>query len=408
MCGTSDSIQHEGCTYLCPHGCLAEGALPWMHNGADLIAAVCSPGCQGNEQCPTHSSCATDVCKCDTGYKNCGAYCCPDVNSQVPDTGSVGPMLSIAVDNASRLHVIYGANGQGGLMHAVRDGANWTVETIDATTDCTELSAAIDASDRIHIVCVVVDFVNGVSDKLQYIHQTSVGWDQTTATTSGSLEVFPSIAVDHLATPHIVYNDDHAGLVHIRLANGSWVTEPIDPTSGNRKGTSLAADSQGKLHLSYWGEPAGIRYGVRDTTWTLESVEADSQSMYGITTSIRATATAQPRVAYSRSANKRVNLMLAARDTAWHAEVVQDIAGETGGPTLALDGANNARVCHWVADLAPNRYYVVCLQNNGSQWVAEALAAENGEVKSLSSAIDSSDRMNVCYVASNALRCFQL
>ncbi|MFB3888040.1 MAG: 6-bladed beta-propeller [Candidatus Bathyarchaeia archaeon] len=154
-------------------------------------------------------------------------------------------------------------------------------------------------------------------------------------------------------------------------ASLSWGNRPVDSAANVGQWSSLALDSAGRPHISYYDNSTfDLKYARwNGSAWAVETVDSDGD--VGRYSSIALDSAGNPRIAYNNVSNGDLKY---AKDinpnpniTSWVTEVV-DNAGNLGyGPSLALDSAGNPRIAY--NDLSQYSYI--------SQW--GTLGAGNGE-----------------------------
>ena len=156
---------------------------------------------------------------------------------------------------------------------------------------------------------------------------------------------------------------------------GAWVIETVDSAGEVGKGTSLALDSSGNPHISYYDETnENLKYAHWDgSSWQIEIVDSSLQE-YGGDTSLTLDSSDNPHISYYDDTNE--NLKYARWDgTDWVIEVV-DSAEEVGKYTsLALDFENNPHISYFDESNEDLKY----ARWDGFDWQIETVDSE-GEV----------------------------
>ncbi|MDX1812115.1 MAG: CFI-box-CTERM domain-containing protein, partial [Gammaproteobacteria bacterium] len=119
---------------------------------------------------------------------------------------------------------------------------------------------ALDSNGKVH-VSYLYEYFNNVAEKqLRYVTNASGSWQAEAVDASGLVGEYSSIAIDSNNTVHISYFDlDNGDLKYAKGSAGSWEIETVDADGYVGMYTSLALDSKDNVHISYYG-------------WTTESV----------------------------------------------------------------------------------------------------------------------------------------
>lgn len=180
----------------------------------------------------------------------------PWVKTTIDTSGTVGQYNSIAVDSVnSRVHIVYGDLDNGSLKYATNTiGAtgNWITETIEnGITGQVHSSIVVDSNGTCYIA------YQAQTSTLKYVTGSLNSWATPVTLDSGGVVSDTSIALDSSNNVHISYY--LGGLTTIKYATnsgGSWsVRELTDSYSGTKgKHTSIAIDSNDNIHISYYKE----------------------------------------------------------------------------------------------------------------------------------------------------------
>lgn len=174
-----------------------------------------------------------------------------DVVATFTDFGCYGPgRLSLAVATGGSARVVYaGGNPDYGLVYATNQSGSWSVSTIDSIY-VTSVSSAVDANGKVHVAYA------DNTGRLNYANDTSGAWAVGLIEGEGSPD-YPSLAIDSAGKSHVSYFNRSAG--EIRYATnlaGAWRILRIDAIGSEapytRAATALALDSQTKVHISYF------------------------------------------------------------------------------------------------------------------------------------------------------------
>jgi hypothetical protein len=124
--------------------------------------------------------------------------------------------------------------------------ASWTTEAVDASKDFTNFyqrAIAIDSNDHPHIAYG--------GDHLYHAYHDGTEWHYETVDSSTRVGWYASIALDSSGNVHIsYYNRSNGDLKYATDASGAWVTSTIDSAGSVGRYSSIAIDSNDKVHIS--------------------------------------------------------------------------------------------------------------------------------------------------------------
>lgn len=258
----------------------------------------------------------------DPLYPSCVKYAWWTGSSWITQTvgGSlytVGDYTSLALDRSDGPHIMHRWSGVklSGLTYAWWTGTEWSQRRVhpDAFT-CSRghASLALDTDGNPHISHLCYSYFDRFPAYLEYVRWTESGWvTQTVAieTEIGSYTLYTSLALDSLGNPHISYQgsaslwEDVGDLKYAQWTGGKWVTQIVDSEGAVGKYTSLALDSDGNPHISYYDATNGsLKYAWwTGTSWLIQTV--DSQGDVGRYTSLALDGAGNPHISYYDSTN---------------------------------------------------------------------------------------------------------
>lgn len=242
---------------------------------------------------------------------------------------------SIAVDFNGKIHISYYEWLNKYLKYATNASGVWTFYTVDSSGDAGSYnSIAVDSNGWAHIA-----YYDSIAKDLKYATNASGSWVTFTVDSTGNVGRSASIALDSNNNPHILYretlpslllvlkyavyngsswsfeypgggslgtgtnflrldagNKAHAaieGVTYSTNKTGSWVFETIN--SGTNP--SLALDSSGKAHISFYTGTGDIGYATNKSGQWSASI-ADNQGDVGLFSAIAVDSTGGIHIAY--------------------------------------------------------------------------------------------------------------
>jgi hypothetical protein len=219
-----------------------------------------------------------------------------------------------------------------------------------------------------------------------------------------------SIVTDGNNRPHISYLgfesaavDARYGLKYAHWNGAKWVITFLDQTGKTEDvETSIALDSQGNPHISYYeGGGRNLKYAYYDgdsQAWVKEFV--DQAGDVGMTNSLRLDSDDLPRIAYWDNDNDRVRY---ARfdGTIWNFSTVETLTCTsplTQRVSLALDTTNRPHVSYH--DCASPTRLKYALQVSGT-WTPEVVEEGNNSGLCSSIEVDDQNRPHISYRSGN-------
>jgi putative cofactor-binding repeat protein len=167
---------------------------------------------------------------------------------------SCGAYTSLALDSLGNPHICYMQSIPTSLKYAHYDGSAWHVETVDSGGAGVgfDTSIAVDSAGRVHIS--YFSFIPGTFKcYLKYALSSGSGWEITTVDAGNGTGQDTSLALDSYGNPHISYYDAGDGDLRYAWWNGSaWNIRVIDSGGDVGSGTSLALDTDDEAHISYY------------------------------------------------------------------------------------------------------------------------------------------------------------
>lgn len=199
---------------------------------------------------------------------------------QTVDSGNdVGEHASLAVDSADLPHIAYSDETLHTVKYARRAGVTWQIATIapmSAATQSISLDLALDSANRPHI-CYYDDLV----DALKHAYYDGTAWHLETV--ASGLSSYNgqgcSIAIDSQDMPRITYRD--LGLFYAFRDDVQWHTTEVDNDffAGQESCLALTTDNQPRIVYSDWDYPnQDLRYAYfNGFDWEIEKADTSTQ-----------------------------------------------------------------------------------------------------------------------------------
>ena len=179
--------------------------------------------------------------------------------------------VDIAVDSDGACHISYYDDTTFEIRYATNVSGAWETEVVDLDNVVgTHNSILVDRTDFVHI-----SYYDETRGFLKYAHNMSGTWQSWTVDSGGICGAYSSIATHHEEDIHIAYQDISAGDVNLAVGNnGNWTVHVADDQSGTN--ISLALDHLASPHIAYYN--SGLRVLRKDySVW--ESQEVDPVAM---------------------------------------------------------------------------------------------------------------------------------
>ena len=158
--------------------------------------------------------------------------------------------------------------------------------------------------------------------------QAEADWDIQTADSVNWVGEYTSIALDSDGNPHISYYDATNHDLRYAYYDGIWHGETEDSANWVGEYTSLALDSDDNPHISYYDATNhDLRYAYYDGIWHIETV--DSVNLVGEYTSIALDSSDNPHISYYDATNQDLKYAFRAPITTTTTELTTTTAAST-------------------------------------------------------------------------------
>jgi hypothetical protein len=323
-----------------------------------------------------------------------------DVTAQAP-----GWYSSLVMDSLGRPHVAYRESGSL-IKYAWYDGTKWRGEASSVSPDTVFtgsvgylLSLALDPDGHPRIAF-------SASGTARYVAWDGDSWEPSTvqAEAGHNAGFFPSLAIDGEGTPHLSYIDCTGGsdsrncssggrLMYATLDNGSWARTWIDQSVAVNGDTSLALDSTGSPHIAYYA-PSGskLKYASLGAgVWAVDEVA--SPAGMGLSLDLYDD---RPRIAYATASG---SLRLASRSGgSWATSILGPTTWSATlggmGPELGVDASDVAHIVYAALD---GSHAIIRYGRYDGTWESEPVSVSSWYDYYPSLALDGAGRPRVTY-----------
>ncbi len=265
----------------------------------------------------------------------------------------------------------------------------WTIEAVDPPRRFSNFSSraiAIDSNNNPHIAY-------GGDDHLDYAHYNGSSWVYETVDSSPGVGYSASIALDTSGKGHISYYDDtNFDLKYATNASGAWVTTTVDSSGDVGLYTSIALDTSGNAHISYYDDTNYVVKYATNASGAWVTTTVDSSGGVGDYTSIALDTAGKAYISYYDYTNGDLKYATNASG-AWVTTTV-DSGGNVGLYTsIALDASGKAHISYYDDTNVALKYAT----NASGAWVTTTVDS-GGQVGWYTSiALDTSGKAHISY-----------
>ncbi|MGH9868520.1 MAG: NEW3 domain-containing protein [Candidatus Polarisedimenticolia bacterium] len=306
------------------------------------------------------------------------------VDASPPVTGE---FASIALDPWGRTGIAYVDRTNGDLKFALRTGATWSIETVDAVNSTgwyTSLAFGGDGSPRI-------SYMDGTRTYLRYAFKTGSVWTrEDVANTNCTLPT--SLGFDTADRPFIAIQDCASTKVKV-FAKSGGVWSQIRSLTGASPSLRMHGNLPRISYFLHTANPTQLRYlsasgTFGSFTWTDEAVPGSGGAT---TSSIAMDSQGNPRISFYEAGTRSLR-MAKKIGGAWSVEVVDATGGDVGNwSSIALDSSSRPRISYLANGI------VKLAEWTGTAWRLDAVDVSGPTPAATALAVDSGGNKRIAY-----------
>ncbi len=307
---------------------------------------------------------------------------------------SSGIGTSIAVNSSDSPHLAYTYAAPAGrfVKYAYRTGSEWIRESFDSEAYSFP-SLKLDSLDRPHIVYSDID------RHLRYAYRDGVIWKIEVVDPDEESGITPSLAIDSLDRPHISYykRGYDRDLRYAHWNGVDWNISTIDTLGNVGAYSSIALDSLDRPHIIYeYNDPHSLKYAHwNGTEWVIENLTSFGVA-YG--PSLVLDSLDRPHLSYMEYDGSTGHVKYAKwTGMAWEIRTVSPGPNRLREVFLALDSSDFPHVAY--ANESIGGHGIAYSRWTGVKWETEAVKL-GGALHVPALALDSKDRPHICFSGS--------
>ncbi len=242
------------------------------------------------------------------------------------------------------------------------------------------------------IVLVVILIVGGV---LLQDHESSASWVTTTVESKETVGKWTSIALDSNDKIHISYLHGYPNY-QLRYANnvpGAWNTSVLDSGQGTGTHSSIAIDSSDKVHISYYDNYPiyDLKYATNSSgIWVTSTI--DSTGRVGSDTSIAIDSNNKVHISYRDESNGDLKYANNVFDT-WDVTTLDSVGLVGEYSSIAIDSNNKVHITYYDRTNGDLKYAT----NSSEIWTTTTVDSTGDIGEYTSIAIDSNNKVHISY-----------
>jgi len=270
----------------------------------------------------------------------------------------------------------------------------WMIkEQVMITGSCKKKSFNISSSVIILLYAFLI-LVSGISAGPASAGYGTGVWVSETVDSAGVVGWDTSVAVDSTGKVHISYYDASNGaLKHAINASGIWVIETVDSVGDVGWYSSIAIDSAGKVHIGYYDAVNGDLKHATDASGTWVPVIIDGAGNRGKHASLAIDNSDKVHIGYYDTDNGDLRYATNASGV-WVSGIIVDSAGDVGWDTsVAVDSTGKVHISYYDADNGDLKYAT----NASGPWVSEPVDSVGDVGWDTSAAVDSFGKVHISY-----------
>ena len=288
----------------------------------------------------------------------------------------------------------YGESSESSEINATPK-SQWAISTIDTTGDVGKhTSITTDANKKEHI-----SYYDITNMKLKYATNSSGSW--VVATVADASGYGTSIAVDSNGKVHIAYEGANGDLMYATNSSGSWAATVLESSAWSDD-VSMALDSNNKVHISYFSlNSFDLKYATDITGSWVTSIIVNGGAtgpLPGYSTSIDIDSNDKVHMCYYDDSSPDSIKYITNASGSWQITQIDTIGFAAGWETsLVVDSSNKVHISYydWTNDA------VKYATNASGTWQTSTIVdIASSNVWNSSIAVDSSNHVHISYGSS--------
>lgn len=313
------------------------------------------------------------------------------------DVDKSGTATSLAVDDGGNVHISYSGEAGGGLRYGFRPAgeARWfTMEIAHEGAGYTNIK--LDQKGNPHICATFFAL------PLRYLHFDGEKWsvDQIASPTASDIAYGCAVAIAHDGTPHLTWYTIAPAYLHLRyavLTEGAWMSNTLDWEIQTGKWNAMVLDDSGNPYVTYDAYVNGAMKCAHwdGKRWHTKVVDSRSARDYniGMGNSVALDSQGNPHVSYYTSTELRYAWQ---QNDRWKIETVSSASSNRDAhqyrSVVVLDKKGSPHISY--EDVGEVRY----AQREGDKWHIQ-LISPRGSVTQRSSFMVMDTKHDILYIS---------